>query len=88
MAARKKGRKTAHPNKFHVNLNGANWPDFADDSELQGFLNSHVSGVVEGKAKRGGRKSVSLKVTLAPKGGPSASTSDVAYVMICPRPPC
>jgi hypothetical protein len=88
MAAKKKTKK-APGGKFHVDLNQANWPDFSADSELQGFLNAYVSGVVKGKAKQGGWKSVALQISLQPKGGvAAASKTDLYSISICPKPPC
>ncbi len=90
MATKKKTGKASKPgNKFHVDLNSANWPDFSTDSELQGFLNAYVSGVVKGKARQGGWKSVALQISLVPKGGTAAaSKTEVSSISICPRPPC
>ena len=90
MAPGKKDKKVAKPKKFHVDLNAANWPDFTGDAELQGFLDSHVTGKVRGKAKQGGWKSVDVKISLEPKGGSSATTSktEVGFISICKRPPC
>lgn len=91
MAAKKKPKKAAPGKKFHVDLNGANWPDFSADSELQSFLNAYVSGVVKGKgkAKQGGWKSVALQISLMPKGGTAAASKTELYsISICPRQPC